>query len=88
VPEADRRHAIGVQLAVYRLAWAALSGTPPEKVRAAFHYVREAVTLRPADLQSEEELVEMVRSLPRAPRARGQGATDGSAAGTDPSDTP
>jgi DNA helicase-2/ATP-dependent DNA helicase PcrA len=88
VPEADRRHAVGVQLAVYRLAWAALSGTPPEKVRAAFHYVREAVTLRPADLQSEEELVEMVRSLPRAPRARGQGATDGSAAGTDPSDTP
>ena len=37
-PEA-KQHA-AVQLAVYRLAWAALHGCPVESVRAAFHYVR------------------------------------------------
>ena len=34
-----KRHA-AIQLAVYRLAWAALHGRPVETVRAAFHYVR------------------------------------------------
>jgi DNA helicase-2/ATP-dependent DNA helicase PcrA len=64
VPDESRRQAVGVQLAVYRLAWAALAEVPPEKVRAAFHYVREGVTLRPADLQRAEELHAMIRSLP------------------------
>ena len=32
-----------VQLAAYRLAWAALAGCPLERVRAAFHYVRHDV---------------------------------------------
>ncbi|GAA1843192.1 ATP-dependent DNA helicase [Pseudonocardia ailaonensis] len=64
VPEESRRHAVGVQLAVYRLAWAALAGVPPEKVRAAFHYVREGETLRPADLQSVAELADLLRTLP------------------------
>ncbi len=45
-PEASRLAA--VQLAVYRLAWAALKGCPVEKVRAAFHYVRTGQTVTPA----------------------------------------
>ena len=33
--------AVAVQLAAYRLAWAALAGVPVEQVRAAFYYVRD-----------------------------------------------
>jgi DNA helicase-2/ATP-dependent DNA helicase PcrA len=44
-PEAGRHAA--VQLAVYRLAWAALSGCPQSSVRAAFYYVRAGVTIVP-----------------------------------------
>ena len=33
--------AAAVQLAAYRLAWAALAGVPVERVSAAFHYVRD-----------------------------------------------
>lgn len=67
VPDESRRHAVGVQLAVYRLAWAALAEVPPERVRAAFHYVREGVTLRPADLETAEELHAMIRGIPERP---------------------
>ena len=42
--------AAAVQLAAYRLAWAELSGTPVEQVRAAFHYVRQDRTVAPVDL--------------------------------------
>ena len=33
------RHAVSVQLAAYRLAWAALAGVTVADVRAAFYYV-------------------------------------------------
>ena len=46
-PEAKQQAA--VQLAVYRLAWAALQGCPVESVRAAFHYVRSGLTVSPDD---------------------------------------
>ena len=36
---AAERHAVSVQLAAYRLAWAALAGVPVTEVRAAFYYV-------------------------------------------------
>jgi DNA helicase-2/ATP-dependent DNA helicase PcrA len=62
-PEAD---AVAVQLAAYRLAWAALAGVPVEKVRAAFHYVREGVTVRPADLLDADELTALVTRVPVA----------------------
>ncbi|HEY3995256.1 MAG TPA: UvrD-helicase domain-containing protein [Mycobacterium sp.] len=39
-----------VQLAVYRLAWAALSGLPESSVRTAFHYVRARRTVAPDEL--------------------------------------
>ncbi|HKS44222.1 MAG TPA: ATP-dependent DNA helicase [Amycolatopsis sp.] len=64
MPEEDRLRAQAVQLAAYRLAWASLSGTPLEKVSAAFHYVRENHTLRPADLLDADGLVELLRSVP------------------------
>jgi DNA helicase-2/ATP-dependent DNA helicase PcrA len=60
-PEAD---AAAVQLAAYRLAWAELAGVPVERVRAAFHYVAEGVTVRPADLLDGPALNDLVRRIP------------------------
>ncbi|MGC4887601.1 ATP-dependent helicase [Micromonospora sp. DT227] len=60
-PEAE---AAAVQLAVYRLAWAELAGVPVERVGAAFHYVRDAVTVRPADLLDVEGLTALVAAVP------------------------
>jgi len=56
VPEPARRHALQVQLAAYRVAWAELAGVPLERVRAAFHYVRDDETLAPADLLDADGL--------------------------------
>ncbi|ORB74469.1 ATP-dependent helicase [Mycobacterium scrofulaceum] len=53
-PEAMRQAA--VQLAVYRLAWAALSGMPESSVRTAFYYVRARATVAPDDLPAPAEL--------------------------------
>jgi DNA helicase II / ATP-dependent DNA helicase PcrA len=53
-----------VQLAAYRIAWAALAGVPVNRVRAGFHYVREQVTVRPVDLLDAEQLAEMVEEIP------------------------
>ena len=53
-----------VQLAAYRLAWAALSSAPVESVRAAFHYVRTGETVRPTDLLDAEGLRELIRQVP------------------------
>ncbi|MCA1671724.1 MAG: PD-(D/E)XK nuclease family protein, partial [Actinobacteria bacterium] len=64
LPGPERITAVSVQLAAYRLAWAALSGTPPERVRAAFHYVRHDCTLRPVDLLDGNGLRELLRTIP------------------------
>ncbi|MFV2100044.1 ATP-dependent helicase [Micromonospora sp. LOL_024] len=53
-----------VQLAVYRLAWAELAGVSVERVGAAFHYVRDGVTVRPADLLDADGLVALMTSVP------------------------
>ncbi|OBH11331.1 ATP-dependent DNA helicase [Mycobacterium sp. E1747] len=53
-PQALRQAA--VQLAVYRLAWAALSGAPESSVRTAFYYVRARTTVAPDDLPAPAEL--------------------------------
>ncbi|MGY4711447.1 ATP-dependent helicase [Mycolicibacterium sp. CBM1] len=69
-PPADedaRRHA-AVQLAVYRLAWAALRDCPVESVRAAFHYVRAGTTVRPDALPGPEELVALLATASSAER--------------------
>ena len=53
-----------VQLAVYRLAWSALREAPLERVRAAFHYVADGLTVRPADLLDGAGLQALIEALP------------------------
>jgi DNA helicase-2/ATP-dependent DNA helicase PcrA len=60
--------AVAVQLAAYRVAWAELAGVAVDKVRAAFHYVPEGVTVRPADLLDLAGLTELLGRLPSADR--------------------
>ena len=55
-PSAAQLKTKGVQLAVYRLAWARLKGVPLEEVRAAFFYVADNHVVRPHDLASAAEL--------------------------------
>lgn len=52
-----------VQLAMYRLAWAKLSGCNISKVSAAFHYVPTGVTDQPADLLSEADLIALISNI-------------------------
>jgi DNA helicase-2/ATP-dependent DNA helicase PcrA len=66
VPAAGQMPALAVQLAAYRVAWAALAGVDVDRVRAAFHYVRQDRTERPADLLDAEGLRDLLRSLPQA----------------------
>jgi DNA helicase II / ATP-dependent DNA helicase PcrA len=56
--------AAAVQLAAYRLAWAQLAGVSVDQVIAGFHYVRENVTVRPADLLDERGLTDLVATVP------------------------
>jgi DNA helicase-2/ATP-dependent DNA helicase PcrA len=58
--EAARQAAI--QLGVYRLAWAALSGCDESLVRTAFHYVRGGVTVIPDVLPEPDELAALLES--------------------------
>ncbi len=60
------RHAqvVAVQLAAYRLAWAELAGVPVDDVRAGFYYVRDDVTVRPADLLNADGLERLIVALP------------------------
>ncbi len=53
------RHA-AVQLAVYRMAWAALSAIPESAVRTAFYYVRTRTTVAPDALPGQAELAELL----------------------------
>jgi DNA helicase-2/ATP-dependent DNA helicase PcrA len=59
--------AVAVQLAAYRLAWAALAGVPVADVRAAFYYVQEDRTVRPADLLDAAGLAALIESIPAHP---------------------
>ena len=52
-----------VQLAMYRLAWAKLSGCDISKISAAFHYVPTGITDQPADLLDEAQLIELIKSV-------------------------
>jgi DNA helicase-2/ATP-dependent DNA helicase PcrA len=51
-----------VQLAVYRLAWAATAGVSPDSVRAAFHYVRSGRTVEPDTLPDAVELARLLEA--------------------------
>jgi DNA helicase-2/ATP-dependent DNA helicase PcrA len=52
-----------VQLAMYRLAWAKLSGCELSKISAAFHYVPTGVTDQPADLLNEDDLIQLISRM-------------------------
>jgi len=65
-PQGPAADAAAVQLAAYRLAWAALAGVPVERVRAAFVYVRDGLTVRPADLLDTGGLAALITALPTA----------------------
>jgi len=58
------RHAVSVQLAAYRIAWAALAGVAVSEVRAAFYYVAHDQTVRPADLLDEAGLAALIEQIP------------------------
>ncbi|MFG3711393.1 ATP-dependent helicase [Micromonospora sp. NPDC047730] len=66
-PAGPAAEVAAVQLAVYRLAWAELAGVPVERVGAAFHYVRDGVTVRPADLLDADGLTALITSVPENP---------------------
>ncbi len=66
VPTGVDKQAAAIQLAAYRLAWAALAGVEVDQVKAAFVYVRHNETVRPSDLASAEELLALVSALPVA----------------------
>ena len=63
----EERRVAAVQLAAYRLAWAGLAQVPLDQVRAAFYYVRENLTLRPADLLDAAGLAALIESIPAQP---------------------
>ncbi|MFI7603306.1 UvrD-helicase domain-containing protein [Actinoplanes sp. NPDC049681] len=65
-PAAADAAAATVQLAAYRLAWATLAGVPVSRVRAGFHYVRDGVTVRPADLLDAEGLAALITDVPES----------------------
>jgi DNA helicase-2/ATP-dependent DNA helicase PcrA len=67
-PSGPAAEAAAVQLAAYRLAWAELAGVPVSRVRAGFHYVADAVTVRPTDLLDADQLAALVTGLPVAAR--------------------
>ena len=60
------KDAVAVQLAAYRLAWSALADVPLGSVRAAFYYVRQDQTARPADLLDGAGLVALINRVPVA----------------------
>ena len=49
-----------LQLAIYRVAWAELTGVPLERVRAAFYYVRTGELVEPDALPGRDELERLV----------------------------
>jgi DNA helicase-2/ATP-dependent DNA helicase PcrA len=57
------KQAVAVQLAAYRLAWAALAGLPVSQVRAAFYYVPDNATVRPADLLDAAGLAALIDDI-------------------------
>ncbi|OBK49924.1 ATP-dependent DNA helicase [Mycobacterium sp. 1081908.1] len=57
---AEAMRQAAVQLAVYRLAWAALAQVPESSVRTAFYYVRTGATVTPDELPDPAELAALL----------------------------
>lgn len=56
-----------LQLAIYRVAWAELTGLPLDRVDAAFYYVRDDRLQHPADLPGRSELEHLLAGDPPTP---------------------
>jgi DNA helicase-2/ATP-dependent DNA helicase PcrA len=66
VKSGDDLSVAAVQLAMYRLAFAKLNKIDVADVSAAFHYVAQNETVRPADIMSEAQLIEIISQIPLA----------------------
>jgi DNA helicase-2/ATP-dependent DNA helicase PcrA len=66
LPADERGPALAVQLAAYRLAWAALRDEDVRSVRAVFHYVAHDRIIEPADLLDAEGLRSLLATVPES----------------------
>ena len=64
VKSGDDLQSASIQLAMYRLAYAKLKNLPIENISAAFHYVIDNQTVRPADILDEQGLINLVSRVP------------------------
>ena len=64
VKDGDDLTNAAIQLAMYRLAYSKLKNVPIEKISAAFHYVAENQTVRPADILDEQALINLISKIP------------------------
>ncbi len=83
IPERAQQAAAAVQLAVYRLAWAQLSGSPLAAVRAAFYFVASRTTIAPADLLDADQIDELIRANTQPDGPGGTGADSPTGSGDD-----
>ena len=65
VKSGDDLSVAALQLAMYRLAFSKLNNLDLANVSAAFHYVAQNETVRPADLMNEAELIQIISSVPQ-----------------------
>jgi DNA helicase-2/ATP-dependent DNA helicase PcrA len=64
VKSGDDLQSASIQLAMYRLAYAKLKNVPIENISAAFHYVIDNQTVKPADILDEQGLINLVSKVP------------------------
>ena len=64
VKDGDDLATAAIQLAMYRLAYSKLKNVPIEKISAAFHYVADNQTVRPADILDEQALITLIGKVP------------------------
>jgi DNA helicase-2/ATP-dependent DNA helicase PcrA len=64
VKDGDDLATAAIQLAMYRLAYSKLKNVPIEKISAAFHYVADNQTVRPADILDEQALITLISKIP------------------------
>ncbi len=65
VKSGDDLSVAALQLAMYRMAFAKLNNIDVANVSAAFHYVAQNETVRPADIMSEAALTEIISAIPQ-----------------------
>lgn len=75
-PTNDRSRALAVQLAVYRLAAAKLYDVDIDQVGAAFWYASTGQTVRPVDVMTPAELVQLVERAYDVRLGSGGGSAD------------